>query len=66
MKTYKTNIKTTKPFVTKDSSIIRSIIDASNSLVKKVSLAEASLKPGCATIPHIHKKTEEIDRKSVV
>lgn len=60
MKTYKTNIKTTKPFVTKDSSIIRSIIDASNSLVKKVSLAEASLKPGCATIPHIHKKTEEI------
>ena len=60
MKIYRTNIKTTKPFITKDSSVIRSIIDASNSPVKKVSLAEASLKPGCSTIPHIHKKTEEI------
>lgn len=56
----KTSIKNTRPFVTKDTSVIRSIIDASNSTVKKVSLAEASLNPGRSTAAHIHKKSEEI------
>jgi len=60
MKLYKSSILKAKPFVTKDSSIIRTIIDSTNAPVKNVTLAEASLKPGLATIGHKHIKTEEL------
>jgi len=48
------------PFVTKDGSIIRSILDLSNSSAKNQSLAEAILQPGGSTEPHCHPKSEEI------
>ena len=60
MKITKKNINKTVPFVTKDKSIIRSILDKSNSPVKNESLAEATLKPGGHTLEHRHNSTEEI------
>jgi len=47
------------PFVTKDGSTIRSILDASNAPVEKQSLAEAALPVGGATQRHYHKQCEE-------
>jgi 2-phosphoglycolate phosphatase len=60
MKVFRNNINRSKPFITKDSSIIRSILDKTNAPVKNVTLAEATLKPGMATIEHVHKRSEEI------
>jgi phosphoglycolate phosphatase len=60
LKIYKNAINAQKPFVTKDGSIIRSIMDSTNGDVKNVSLAEASLAPGLETLEHTHKKSEEI------
>jgi HAD superfamily hydrolase (TIGR01509 family) len=60
MKIYKNNISGTKPFVTKDSSTIRSIIDSTNAKVKNVTLAEAVVFRGRSTMAHQHKRTEEI------
>jgi 2-phosphoglycolate phosphatase len=60
MEIFKNSIGAQKPFVTKDGSVIRSIMDASNADVKNESLAEASLAPGLQTLKHIHKKSEEI------
>jgi mannose-6-phosphate isomerase-like protein (cupin superfamily) len=48
------------PFVTKDGSEIRSILDRSNSSAVNQSLAEATLPPGASTAPHVHPSTEEI------
>ena len=48
------------PFVTKDGSEIRSILDRGNSSVKNQSLAEATLAPGARTEPHAHPRAEEI------
>jgi mannose-6-phosphate isomerase-like protein (cupin superfamily) len=48
------------PFVTKDGSEIRSILDRTNSTAAHQSLAEATLLPGCETAPHLHPRTEEI------
>ena len=48
------------PFITKDGSEIRSILDRTNSAVRNQSLAEALLPPGAATEPHLHPMTEEI------
>jgi 2-phosphoglycolate phosphatase len=60
MKIYRQNINRPKPFITKDSSVIRPIVDRTNAPVRNVTLAEASLAPGLATLEHMHKKTEEI------
>ncbi len=49
-----------QPFVTKDGSEIRSILDRSNSTVTQQSLAEATLPSGGETAPHLHRWTEEI------
>lgn len=49
-----------KPFVTKDSSIIRELMNFKNSSVKNLSLAVATLQPGKSTIEHYHEKSEEI------
>ena len=48
------------PFITKDGSEIRSILDRTNSSAAQQSLAEATLPPGAATEAHRHPRTEEI------
>ena len=48
------------PFVTKDRSEIRSILDRTNSTAQNQSLAEATIPPGTATQEHSHPKAEEI------
>lgn len=48
------------PFITKDGSEIRSILDRTNSSAVNQSLAEATLPPGGATEAHRHPQTEEI------
>jgi mannose-6-phosphate isomerase-like protein (cupin superfamily) len=48
------------PFVTKDGSEIRSILDRENSRVTHQSLAEATLTPGASAEPHAHPRAEEI------
>jgi mannose-6-phosphate isomerase-like protein (cupin superfamily) len=54
------NRKDSAPFVTKDGSEIRSILDRTNSSAVNQSLAEATLPPGARTQPHVHPRTEEI------
>src|SRR5512138_3569736 len=54
------NRRAGRPFLTKDGSRIRSILDRSNSSVRQQSLAEASLPPGARTAPHRHHRTEEL------
>ncbi len=54
------NRDSSKPFITKDGSEIRSILDRTNSGVVNQSLAEATLPPGAATEPHRHPRSEEI------
>jgi mannose-6-phosphate isomerase-like protein (cupin superfamily) len=48
------------PFVTKDRSEIRSILDRTNSAAACQSLAEATLPPGTETQEHFHPLSEEI------
>jgi mannose-6-phosphate isomerase-like protein (cupin superfamily) len=47
------------PFVTKDGSTIRSILDRANAPVEQQSLAEATVSGGNATERHYHKASEE-------
>jgi mannose-6-phosphate isomerase-like protein (cupin superfamily) len=49
-----------RPFITKDRSEIRSILDRTNSTVTNQSLAEATVPPGAETEAHFHPRTEEI------
>ena len=53
------NLDAQPRFTTKDGSTIRSILDRSNAPVQSQSLAEATLEPGCATLPHRHPLAEE-------
>ena len=46
------------PFVTKDGSTIRSILDRANAPVEQQSLAEATVFAGNATERHYHKVSE--------
>src|SRR5574337_22943 len=48
------------PFITKDGSEIRSILDRTNSAATNQSLAEATVLPGAETEEHYHSHTEEI------
>jgi mannose-6-phosphate isomerase-like protein (cupin superfamily) len=48
------------PFITKDGSQIRSILDRTNSTARQQSLAEATLPPGGCTERHRHRATEEL------
>ena len=48
------------PFITKDGSEIRSILDRTNSAATNQSLAEATLPPGGETEAHCHSQAEEI------
>ena len=54
------NQRDAKPFTTVDGSTIRELLAHRNSAIRKQSLAEARLAPGCATVPHHHAVTEEI------
>ncbi len=49
-----------RPFITKDGSEIRSILDRTNSTVRNQSLAEATIPPGMTTEEHYHRQAEEI------
>jgi mannose-6-phosphate isomerase-like protein (cupin superfamily) len=52
-------LSSSEPFVTKDGSVIRSLLDLSCAPVRNQSLAEASLAPGQATTRHAHPRSEE-------
>ncbi len=54
------NIRNIKPFVTLDSSVIRDLFLGHNPGLKRLSLAEARVKPGRSTHRHIHTLSEEI------
>ena len=60
MKIIKNSLYSAEPFITKDSSIIRSILDRTNAPVKNCSLAEARVLPHMSTIEHRHIRSEEI------
>jgi len=47
------------PFITRDGSTIRSLLDRANAPVANQSLAEATLTPGGRTAPHVHRLSEE-------
>jgi mannose-6-phosphate isomerase-like protein (cupin superfamily) len=48
------------PFITKDGSEVRSILDRTNSTARNQSLAEATIPPGMATDEHSHPQAEEM------
>jgi mannose-6-phosphate isomerase-like protein (cupin superfamily) len=54
-----THLSQQPPFVTKDGSTIRSILDRANAPVANQSLAEATVPQGCSTQRHYHKLSEE-------
>jgi mannose-6-phosphate isomerase-like protein (cupin superfamily) len=54
------NRNRSEPFITKDGSEIRPILDRTNSTAANQSLAEATLPPGAETEEHYHLRTEEI------
>lgn len=54
------NLSSQKPFITKDGSTIRSILDRTNAPVENQSLAEATIPVGGATERHYHKASEEL------
>lgn len=53
------NLSAQAPFVTKDGSIIRSILDGTNAPVQNQSLAEARVPEGGRTERHYHRIAEE-------
>jgi len=54
------NLSTQPPFITKDGSTIRSILDRTNAPVQNQSLAEARVPAGGRTERHYHKIAEEL------
>ena len=54
------NLAAQTPFVTKDGSEIRSILDRTNAPVVQQSLAEATVLAGTSTQRHYHRLSEEI------
>jgi mannose-6-phosphate isomerase-like protein (cupin superfamily) len=53
------NLSAQAPFITKDGSTIRSILDRTNAPVQNQSLAEARVAAGARTERHYHKLAEE-------
>jgi mannose-6-phosphate isomerase-like protein (cupin superfamily) len=53
------NLSAQPPFITKDGSTIRSILDRANAPVQNQSLAEARVPAGRGTQRHYHKIAEE-------
>lgn len=54
------NREQVRAFVTKDTSIIRELLAPRNSVIRRQSLAEATLAPEAQTDAHFHPGTEEI------
>jgi mannose-6-phosphate isomerase-like protein (cupin superfamily) len=54
------NLSAQPPFITKDRSTIRSILDRTNAPVQNQSLAEARVPAGSRTARHYHKLAEEV------
>lgn len=54
------NLSAQPPFITKDGSTIRSILDRTNAPVQNQSLAEARVPGGGRTERHYHKLSEEL------
>jgi mannose-6-phosphate isomerase-like protein (cupin superfamily) len=54
------NFSAQAPFITKDGSTIRSILDRTNAPVQNQSLAEARVPAGGRTERHYHKVAEEL------
>jgi len=54
------NLDRVEPFITRDGSEIRELLAHRNSGIRQQSLAEARLPAGGVTIPHFHRRTEEI------
>ena len=54
------NRNSVKPFVTKDTAVIREILAPRNSSLRNQSLAEARVAPGRITEEHYHQDSEEI------
>ena len=54
------NLSAQRPFITKDGSTIRSILDRTNAPVQNQSLAEARVPAGSRTERHYHKVLEEL------
>lgn len=54
------NREDVKAFVTKDASEIRELLAYRNADIRSMSLAEATVKKGASTKPHIHATSEEI------
>jgi mannose-6-phosphate isomerase-like protein (cupin superfamily) len=54
------NLSNQLPFITKDGSTIRSILDRTNAPVQNQSLAEARVAAGHRTERHYHNMTEEL------
>ena len=53
------NLSAQTPFITKDGSAIRSVLDRTNAPVQNQSLAEACVPAGGRTARHYHKIAEE-------
>ncbi len=49
-----------KVVIAKDESEVREILNEKNSSIENLSLAEATIKPGCSTVGHYHRNSEEI------
>lgn len=47
-------------YVTKDTSLIRELLNPASSSLRSQSLAEATLAPGGMTMAHLHPQTEEV------
>jgi mannose-6-phosphate isomerase-like protein (cupin superfamily) len=49
-----------RPYVTKDGSVIRELLHPDLGVEAAMSLAEATVPPGAATLLHIHNASEEL------
>jgi len=56
----KISVGRVKPYVTKDGSQIRELIHPDSDERAQMSLAEARVLPGAATMSHVHAKSQEI------
>jgi mannose-6-phosphate isomerase-like protein (cupin superfamily) len=54
------NRRMVRAFVTKDGSEVYELLHPKNSRVRRLSIAEAVVKPGSATKEHFHRTSEEV------
>lgn len=56
----KTSLNDIQPYSTRDGSLIRELMHPEKHDCRKMSFAQASIKPGQTTLLHMHEKSEEI------